>query len=160
MNRLTRISISKMIALAALATLGSSSALCAEPVTAVAPAKMPRIGTIDERFQSFNIEMLEVTGGRFWAPYKLGSDAPAPPADRKPEAKASTIPGLDPSAYRYRPPIDLSNPRLRKLAAALAPSYVRVSGTWANSTYFHDSDDPAPTTPPTGFGGVLTRQQW
>jgi hypothetical protein len=67
---------------------------------------------------------------------------------------------MDPSLYRYRPPIDLSNPRLRKLAAGLAPSYVRVSGTWANSTYFQDSDDPAPSTPPAGFGGVLTRQQW
>jgi hypothetical protein len=121
---------------------------------------MPRIGTIDERFQSYNIEMLEVTGGRFWAPHKQGSDAPPPSADAKPEAKTSTTPGPDPSAYRYRPPIDLSNPRLRKLAAALAPSYVRVSGTWANSTYFHDSDDPAPSSPPAGFGGVLTRQQW
>jgi hypothetical protein len=67
---------------------------------------------------------------------------------------------MDPSLYRYRAPIDLSNPRLRKLAAGLAPSYVRVSGTWANSTYFQDSDDPAPSTPPTGFGGVLTRKQW
>jgi hypothetical protein len=37
---------------------------------------------------------------------------------------------------------------------------MRVSGTWANSTYFHDSDDPAPASPPPGFGGVLTRAQW
>ncbi|MGC4049112.1 MAG: hypothetical protein QM757_06305 [Paludibaculum sp.] len=59
-----------------------------------------------------------------------------------------------------RQPLDLANPRLRKLAAALAPTYVRVSGTWANSTYFHDADTPAPATPPPGFGGILTRQQW
>jgi hypothetical protein len=45
----------------------SSSALFSQPVTAVAPAKMPRIGRIDERYQSFNVEMLEVIGGRFWA---------------------------------------------------------------------------------------------
>ena len=32
-------------------------------VLSVAPADMPRIGTVDERFQSFNVEMLEVTGG-------------------------------------------------------------------------------------------------
>jgi hypothetical protein len=139
-----------------LAGPGSLPALCAWPVTAVVPAKMPGVGRIDERFQSFNIEMLEVTGGRFWAPYKQQSEPPAAPAD----SKASTPGGMDPSLYRYRPPIDLSNPRLRKLAAGLAPSYVRVSGTWANSTYFHDSDDPAPAAPPTGFGGVLTRQQW
>ena len=33
------------------------------------PAKMPAIGTVDERFQSYNIEMVEVIGGRFWKPY-------------------------------------------------------------------------------------------
>jgi hypothetical protein len=43
---------------------------------------------------------------------------------------------MDPALYRQRPPIDLTNPRLRKLAAALGPAYVRVSGTWANTTYF------------------------
>ena len=143
-----------------LAGLANSPSLFGAAVTAVLPAKMPRVGTIDERFQSFNIEMLEVTGGRFWAPYKQQSEAPAATAGSKPDAKDSTPSGMDPSLYRYRPPIDLSNPRLRKLAAGLAPSYVRVSGTWANTTYFQDSDDPAPATPPPGFGGVLTRQQW
>src|SRR6185295_2061807 len=59
-----------------------------------------------------------------------------------------------------RPPIDLRNQRLLTLAAALGPAYMRVSGTWANSTYFHDSDDPPPASPPPGFGGVLTRAQW
>jgi len=34
------------------------------------PAKMPRIGSVDERFQSYNIEMVEVVGGRFWKPYR------------------------------------------------------------------------------------------
>ncbi|HWC99042.1 MAG TPA: hypothetical protein VG456_19915 [Candidatus Sulfopaludibacter sp.] len=124
----------------------------ADPVT-VSPQTMRRIGSVDERFQSFNIEMVEVTGGRFWAPYKMtetGHPAGSPPA----------IPGLDPAAFRYRPPVDLANPKLRKLAAALGPAYVRVSGTWANSTYFQDSDQPALSAPPTGFGGVLTRQQW
>ena len=32
-------------------------------------AKMPVIGTVDKRFQSFNVEMVEVIGGRFWKPY-------------------------------------------------------------------------------------------
>jgi heparanase 1 len=36
---------------------------------AVAPDKMPRIAIVDERYQSHNIEMLEVTGGKFWKPY-------------------------------------------------------------------------------------------
>src|SRR5206468_1227377 len=30
---------------------------------------MTRVGTIDERYQSYNVEMLEVTGGKFWKPY-------------------------------------------------------------------------------------------
>jgi heparanase len=119
----------------------------------LAPKKMPAIGTVDERYQSYNVEMLEVTGGRFWAPYKDQKAA-------TPDTSQATPGGMPASLYRYRSPIDLANPQLRKLAAALGPAYLRVSGTWANSTYFQDSDDPAPATPPTGFNGVLTRQQW
>src|ERR1700688_4299938 len=85
----TRVKIPRFVALALLAGLDASPALLGAPATAVVPAKMPRVGTIDERFQSFNIEMLEVTGGRFWAAYKQQSEAPAAPAD----AKASTLPG-------------------------------------------------------------------
>ena len=107
----------------------------------ITPASMVRIGTVDERFQSYNVEMIEVTGGRFWRPYE-----------------SNTSDG-HPDLYEYRPPIDLTNPRLRKLAAALAPAYMRVSGTWANATYFADSDS-APSAPPPGFNGVLSRQQW
>src|SRR5713226_1927273 len=107
----------------------------------ITPASMPRIGTVDERFQSYNVEMIEVTGGRFWKPY--GS---------------STSDGHS-DLYEHRAPIDLTRPRLRRLAAALAPAYVRVSGTWANATYFADSGS-APSAPPPGFSGILSRQQW
>ena len=112
----------------------------AEPLS-ITPASMARIGTVDERFQSYNVEMVEVTGGRFWKPY----------------GPKTSI--RDSDLYQYRPPLDLTNPRLRKLAAALAPAYVRVSGTWANATYFAASDD-APSAPPAGFNGVLSQQQW
>ncbi len=37
---------------------------------------------------------------------------------------------------------------------------MRISGTWANTSYFQNSDDPAPSTPPKGFNGVLTRKEW
>ena len=123
----------------------------------IAPGKLPSIGTVSERYQSYNIEMVEVTGGRFWAPYKQAKSGPAAVADTKP---ANTPGGMNPSLYRYRAPVDLSNPELRKLASALSPAYVRVSGTWANSTYFDDSDGPAPSKPPAGFGDILTRKQW
>ena len=128
----------------------------------VIPASMKRIGIIDERFQSYNVEMLEVTGGKFWKPYGPELDALL----LKGQQAAATAPeggdtpaGMNPALYQYRPPIDLTNTRLRNLAKGLAPAYVRVSGTWANSTYFPNSDR-APKSPPAGFNGVLTRQQW
>lgn len=103
------------------------------------PKGLRAIGTIDARFQSYNIEMVEVTGGRFWKPYAQGGGR----GDR----------------YAYRPPIDLANTRLRKLAAALGPAYLRVSGTWANATFFADTDN-TPAAPPAGFNTVLGRAQW
>src|SRR6266446_3374381 len=92
-NGRMRFQVSKIIALAMAAGLDSSPPLFGAPVTAVVPAKMPRVGIVDERYQSFNVEMLEVTGGRFWAPYKQQSETPAAPAD----TKESTPPGMDPS---------------------------------------------------------------
>jgi len=133
-----------------------------ETMIYVIPASMSRIGTVDERFQSYNVEMLEVTGGKFWKPYgpeldalllKEQQTAPTMPGGR------DTPAGMNPALYEYRPPIDLTNARLRKLAKELGPAYVRVSGTWANSTYFPNSDQ-TPKSPPAGFNGVLTRQQW
>ncbi|MGA3268584.1 MAG: hypothetical protein ABSE16_17395 [Verrucomicrobiota bacterium] len=124
------------------------------------PARMPRIATVDERYQSYNVEMLEVTGGKFWKPYAAKSAAVPKPNPTGSAAVAAVTPtGMNPDMYEYRPPIDLTNARRIKLAAALAPAYVRVSGTWANTSYFPESDD-APPSPPAGFDGVLTRQQW
>lgn len=126
----------------------------AAPLT-LAPGEMQRAGAVDERFLSYNVEMVEVAGGRFWKPYKDMAGA----IEAKRAAQSGPA-GLDPALFQYRPPINLANPRLRQLAAALGPAYVRVSGTWANSIYFHDLDAPPPKTPPKGFGGVLTRKQW
>ncbi len=118
---------------------------------------MPRVATIDERFQSYNIEMVEVTGGRFWKPYDQPENATKSTVKEQQLDKSADE---DQSRFQYRPPIDLTNPRLRKLAAALGPAYVRISGTWANTAYFQNSDKPAPPTPPKGFNGVLTRKEW
>ncbi|HZD64085.1 MAG TPA: hypothetical protein VE200_14965, partial [Xanthobacteraceae bacterium] len=50
----------------------------------LAPSTMPRIGSVSERYQSYNVEMIEVTGGRFWKPYSPEPDRilqqPAPDA--------------------------------------------------------------------------------
>jgi len=140
----------------AAASLPALTALAQEtPTIKLDPAAMPKLGTVDPRYLSYNIEMVEVTGGRFWKPYNAtpASDAEKPGDPNQPV-------GLNASLYQYRPPIDLSNPRLRKLAQALGPSYVRVSGTWANSTYFQDDDQPPAAEAPTGFKTVLTRAEW
>lgn len=129
-----------------MASTGAAAALLIVLVTsceahgqqAIMPGTMPRIGEVDARFQSYNVEMVEVTGGRFWKPYGV-------PPDRQ--------------LYAQRPPIDLANARLRKLAAALGPAYMRVSGSWANATYFADTDDGG-GAPPAGDNAVLTRGEW
>ena len=152
----TQRSASWAIGVAWMAGAAACLTISAQPsATRISPGTMVRVGTVDERFQSYNIEAVEVTGGRFWKPY---ASAGAPNAGAQPAANAP--PGMDPSLFEYRAPIDLSNPRLRKLAAALGPAYVRVSGTWMNSIYFQDSDDPAPPKPPAGFNSVLTRKEW
>jgi hypothetical protein len=117
---------------------------------------MPRIGTIDDRFQSYNIEMMEVTGGRFWKPYKdidaiLNAQASAR------ELGANQPAGMSPDLYQYRPPINLGNARLRMLAKALGPAYARVSGSGQTPHIFRIRWSRAA---PKGFNGVLTRQQW
>jgi hypothetical protein len=146
--------------LIALSICGEAFAQDRPSIQALSPAKMPRIGTVDERFQSYNIEMVEVTGGRFWKPYASIDLASSSPAAQNPVPPGPDTPaGMDVKLYDYRPPIDLANVRLRKLAAALAPAYVRVSGTWANTTYFSDSG-AGPSKPPAGFKSVLTPRQW
>jgi hypothetical protein len=101
----------------------------------LAPVGDEAVAQLDERYQSYNIEMVEVTGGNFWPPYEAGG------------------------AKVYRPPIDLESERLRNLARALGPAYIRVSGTWANSTYF-DAEGTSGGVAPPGFQGVLTADQW
>jgi len=58
-----------LFVVAALGDVACSKAPANVPASALDPQKMPRVGTVDERFQSFNVEMIEVTGGRFWKPY-------------------------------------------------------------------------------------------
>jgi heparanase 1 len=102
--------------------------LCAcagSPANQSGLSSLQKLGVVDRRYQAFNVEMVEVTGGRFWAPYC----------------------GPESEVYRQRPPIDLTNPKLRHLAEHLAPSLMRVSGTWANNTYLA-ADGEALTAPP------------
>jgi hypothetical protein len=139
--------------------LSAESPAQSQPTVNLTPSSMPKIATVDPRYLSYNIEMVEVTGGRFWKPYNSGggaNDAAKPNPLKDSNAQVGDTSGL----FQYRPPINLSDARLRKLAAALGPAYVRVSGTWANSTYFQNDDNPASAQPPVGFKTVLTRVEW
>lgn len=124
-------------ALLAAAALIVLSGAASAPAPALNLGHLAKLGTVDVRYQGYNIEMVEVTGGRFWAPY-------GGPADE---------------VYRQRPPIDLANPRLIALARGLGPSLMRVSGTWANNTYLEAAGEHL-SKPPAGFVQVLTRDQW
>ena len=108
-----------------------------------------QVGEVDERYQSFNVEMCEVIGGDFWIPYNLVDSV----------RKTSNRTGF--AALKWPiSPINLYEKKLRMLAAALGPTYIRVSGTWANAVYFQDNDEPELVTAPDGYKNVLTRQQW
>lgn len=133
-----------------LSLIASGAALAQSAAIPVAPAAMKAIGSVDERYQSYNIEMIEVMGGKWWAPYSTPPQASA--------RGTSAASGIDSAGFLYRPPEDLARPRLRKLAAALSPAYVRLSDTWTNTMYFEDADVATPAPP--GFGAVLTAREW
>lgn len=124
-------------------------------IISVNPKEMKYIGSVSDRYQSYNIEMVEVVGGEFWKPYKLMDSLPS----------AESVSGYDVSQhntqmYRKLPPVNLADQRLLTLAKGLAPAYVRVSGTWANAIYFQDNDEPKMAKAPAGFVNVLTRNEW
>ena len=111
-------------------------------------ARLPLVRTIDERFQSFQIGMSHLTGGETWKSYDAKEKAGAQP------------PSSVAAVREARLPADLTNRRLRTLAAALGPFYVRYGGTTTNSVYFQDNDEPRPARPPAGYSVVLTRAGW
>lgn len=147
------------ITLAGLAAVPAAAQAQNQPVS-IAPATMKRVGQVDERYQSYNVEMLEVTGGRFWKPY---NDIPAAAASTSQAASGAgngnAPAGMSPDLYQDPAPNRSYESPLRAMAHALGPAYVRISGTWANTTFFADTDTP-PKEPPAGYGGILTRQQW
>jgi heparanase len=120
----------------------------------ITPATLRAIGRVDERFQSYNVESVEVTGGNFWAPYPKPGETPKQGAVGPHGTNFAT------GAYERREPLDLKgNRRLRMLTKALGPAWMRVSGSWANNIYFQDDDEPERPAPK-GYQGVLTRAQW
>ena len=92
---------------------------------------------VDERYLSLAVDTAQVLGGVFWNP-ETGPDEPAEvPVD----------------------PFDFDSPRVRSLAAALAPSVLRIGGTAADFAYYDLSDDPL-DAPPEPYTILMTRERW
>jgi len=107
---------------------------------------------VDPRLVSYNVEMTEVTGGTFWKEYTEEQ------VDGKGKFPIVGI-GKKNSLMQVYPPVDLTNPRLIKLAKKLGPVWIRVSGTWSTKTYY-DFDGTTNGVAPEGFQNILTREQW
>lgn len=116
------------------------------------------VGEVEARYQSYNVEMAEVTGGTFWKPFtdaqRAGTekilDETAQPSDITGFADMSSL-------MAPRAPVDLSGARIRTLTKALGPAYMRVSGSWASHTYF---DIDGVGAHPEGYDANLTIEQW
>ena len=114
--------------------------------------KLKPIRKMDLSMTSYNIEMTEITGGTFWRAFTPEQVA------GKEEIKASGLEEKE-KMMQVFPPIDLKETRIRTLGKALGPVWVRVSGTWATSTYY-DFDGHTDGETPKGFKSVLTKKQW
>ena len=108
---------------------------------------------MDERLVSYNVEMTEVTGGTFWKAY---TEAQVDGVEEFPVITNWQDMG---NLQQWYDPIDTKNPRLIKLAKDLGAAWVRVSGTWANKTYY-DFDGHTGGKVPEGFQNLLTKDQW
>jgi len=102
------------------------------PITVTTDAP---VATVSERFLSVAIDSAQLVGGFFW-----------------------DLEGAMGGMERV-PPLDLSQPRLRTLAAPLAPAYLRIGGTDADRVFYDLSDTPV-ATPPARFMYVMTRAMW
>ena len=118
------------------------------------PKRLSVLRQIDPRLVSYNVEMTEVTGGTFWKAY---TEAQVDGTEDFPVIQDWSNMG---NLQQWYDPIDTTNLRLIKLAKELGAAWIRVSGTWANKTYYDFDGKYANGTVPEGFQNVLTKQQW
>lgn len=114
---------------------------------------LKKLRDVDPRMVSYNVEMTEVTGGTFWKAYTEAQ------VDGTEEFIAPDPRDMG-NLHQWYDPIDTTNPRLLKLAKELEPAWVRVSGTWANKTYYDFADEYPQGSHPQGYQNVLKKEQW
>ena len=117
------------------------------------PGELKELRKVDECLLSYNVEMTEITGGTFWKSY----------TQAQVEGTEEFPPITDwvnmTNLLEWFGPIDTTNPKLIKLAKELGPVWVRVSGGWANKTYY-DFDGHTNGQVPEGYQSILTKEQW
>jgi heparanase 1 len=114
--------------------------MVAEPpagTTLVSIALEESIAEVSPQYLSFAVDSSQVLGGNFWG--EGGSSG-----------------GL---GNEMVDPYDFDRPRLRTLAAALAPAYLRVGGSEADVVYYDLSDDPVEEAPEP-YELLLTAERW
>ena len=120
------------------------------------PETNTKLRAVDERLMSYNIEMTEITGGTFWKAYTPeqidGTEEFRFSGDMTDFTAMADL-------MQVYPPIDLYDEKLRRLAKALGPAWIRVSGSWATKTYY-DFDGTTGGKAPAGYASVLTKEQW
>jgi heparanase 1 len=92
---------------------------------------------VDRRFVSFAVDSAQLVGGSWWT------------AEPRPNSTTGDAP---------QPVFDWRRARLRRLAAPLAPAFLRLGGSAADEIWYDLSEDPGP--PPEGFDLVMTAHQW
>lgn len=122
------------------------------------PSELAALHEQNPLLMSYNVEFAEVTGGTFWKAYTPGQIAGTEPFVVRPTEGG--IAAMYRDLMQVYPPIDLYNPKLRKLTKDLGTAWCRVSGTWATKTYYDFDGEYADGTVPEGYLNVLTKQQW
>lgn len=125
--------------LVSLAAACSSEGTGAPPPDTIAEIRIDAstaVATVDERYLSVAVDTAQVVGGRFWSA----------------DADVELI------GQEEVPEYDFSRPRLRQLAAELAPAFLRIGGTDADRVIYDMSENPI-TEAPEGFEFVLTAAQ-
>ncbi len=117
------------------------------------PTELKALRTVDPRLVSYNVEMTEVTGGTFWKAYTPEQ------VDGTEEFPVISDWRNMGNLQQWYDPIDTRNPRLIKMAKELGSAWVRVSGTWANKTYY-DFDGHTNGQVPAGYQNLLTKDLW
>ncbi len=95
------------------------------------------IATVSDKFLSFAVDTSQVVGGHWWSEGQPAGTVGAQLCD----------------------PYDFSRPKLRLLAKALAPAYLRIGGSEADVVAYDLTDDP-PEDAPEPFEFVFSKQRW